>query len=572
MPAFAWLTSDRRSVPRPRLAWGQAVILLLAVAGLASLPAIYQIAYDRETRALIQDAHATAQLQVAVLQSELDKQRSVPVILASDSDVVRAVTAPSPDRLLAISRKLERLQKETRSADIYMLDGTGSVLAASNYALPTSFVGSNYNFREYFTQAWKNGQAEQFALGTVSRRPGLYIAHRIDTAAGPVGVVVVKVEFDEMEASWHRAAATTVVANHTGEVLLTSAPGLRFHPFPRPAPDQIATTLPTAMADWHLSLLSSRAGAVKAARAAIIIAVLAEALAGIALFWIWRRRKAVAEHAAAEAAYRERLKHDVATRTRELSDTNDRLSKEIHERQQAEERLNVLQTDLIQANKLAQLGQITAGVAHEINQPLAAMRTFAENSLTLARNVAVPPLVAENLGNIVRLSERIGHITSELRAFSRKGRRTTEPVPLKETLNSAILLNRSRLRGNRVKLARETLDPRIKVIGGRVRLEQVLVNLLQNAFEAVENLPDPHVRICAALSPEWVEIRISDNGPGLSPEVLQNLFKPFVTTKESGLGLGLVIAHDIAREFGGTLSAENGTVGAVFTLKLRKVS
>ena len=555
--------------------WAALVLGLLAVAVALSLLATYALTYDRSTATLTRDARATAQLQIAVLQSELDKQRSAPVILADDSDVIDALRQPSPARALKISQKLERLQRETKSAAIYIIDASGRTLSSSNYAAPNSFVGSNYAFRHYFSDALRTGQAEQFALGTVSLRPGLYIAHRVESAGRPVGVVVVKVEFDAIEAAWRRAGMITFVTNAAGDVLLTSIPAFRFHKNPAAGPGQLAVAAPAPAPGWTLHLLSTREPAHRAARSATAMAAMALALVVTLVVWLWRRRKLIAEREAAESQYRERLERNVALRTQELSETNARLSNEIRERQQAERRLNVLQADLVQANKLAQLGQITAGVAHEINQPLAAIRVLAENCLVLLgrRTPKAPtPLVDENLGNIVRMSDRIGHITGELRAFSRKATGETGPVPLKETLESSVLLNQSRLRDNRVRLIRDPIDGRLQVIGGRVRLEQVVVNLLQNAFEALEDTPDPQVRISSAFDDDWVWLRISDNGPGLAPKVMDQLFTPFVTTKEKGLGLGLVIAHDILRDFGGDLTAENADAGAAFTLKLRRVS
>jgi two-component system C4-dicarboxylate transport sensor histidine kinase DctB len=296
-------------------------------------------------------------------------------------------------------------------------------------------------------------------------------------------------------------------------------------------------------------------------------------LLAISLLWLSRRRKHIAERANAEARYRIRLEQDVARRTQELSTVNNLLSKEISERQQAEGRLNELQADLVQANKLAQLGQITAGVAHEINQPLGAMRILADNCIALLgrKDSKAPGLISKNLDNIVRLNERIGHITRELRAFSRKGNRETGPISLKESLASAILLNQSRLRENKVKLVRDPFDPKLQVIGGRIRLEQVFVNLLQNAFEALEGAARPQIRVSVIVEADWVLIRIADNGPGLPPEIAKALFTPFTTTKENGLGLGLVIAHDIVRDLGGELNVESSESGAIFTVKLKKV-
>jgi len=320
-------------------------------------------------------------------------------------------------------------------------------------------------------------------------------------------------------------------------------------------------------------MYSSLNDAFSSARAAALITVLAEMLLAISLLWLSRRRKHIAERANAEARYRIRLEQDVARRTQELSAVNSLLSKEISERQQAEGRLNELQADLVQANKLAQLGQITAGVAHEINQPLGAIRILADNCIALLgrKDGKAPNLIGKNLDNIVRLNERIGHITRELRAFSRKGNRESGPISLKDSLNSAILLSQSRLRKNRVKIIRDPFDSKLQVIGGRIRLEQVLVNLLQNAFEALEGSTRPQIRISVAVEADWVLIRIIDNGPGLPPDVAKALFTPFITTKENGLGLGLVIAHDIVRDLGGDLNLGSSESGAAFIVKLQKV-
>jgi two-component system C4-dicarboxylate transport sensor histidine kinase DctB len=181
------------------------------------------------------------------------------------------------------------------------------------------------------------------------------------------------------------------------------------------------------------------------------------------------------------------------------------------------------------------------------------------------------PVVRDNLGVVVRMCERISHITGELRAFSRKATGETRPVSVKRTLDSSILLNKSRLRHNRVRLLRDPIDPALEVIGGQIRLEQVFVNLLQNAFEALEGAPDPIVRIGVKVQPQWVWVNITDNGPGLESKIQAHLFTPFVTSKETGLGLGLVIARDIIREFGGELTAESGQAGATFSVKLKRV-
>lgn len=557
---------------KPAWRWVGLLSLLFAASLIAAT--VYGFVYEREAATLVEEAHVAAQLQAEALKSELEKQRSIPVILAMDADLIDSVRNPSFRHSLDISKKLDRISHDSRGTTvIYVIDEHGRTLSASNYAEADTFVDQNFGFRRYFSEALKRGNAEQFALGAVSKRPGLFFAHRIENGVGPSGVVVVKVEFDELEASWSGASTRTFVTDSSHQILLTSVPKLRFQKLPAASPDQIVTSLPAPIPGWTLTVYSSRKDAIRSARDATLIAILVETLFAVLLLWLSRRRRHIAERATAEARYRVRLEQDVARRTEELRAVNDLLSKEISERQQAEGRLNILQADLVQANKLAQLGQITAGVAHEINQPLGAIRILADNCLALLgkRDGKASTLISNNLDTIVRLNERIGHITRELRAFSRKGNRETGPISLKDALDSAILLNQSRLRENKVKLIRDPFDPNTQVIGGRIRLEQVLVNLLQNAFEALENSSRPQIRISIVVEGDWVLIHVIDNGPGLPPKIANSLFTPFTTTKENGLGLGLVIAHDIVRDLGGELMAESTKGGTTFTVKLKKV-
>ena len=239
-----------------------------------------------------------------------------------------------------------------------------------------------------------------------------------------------------MEASWRGRSTETFVTNTADQILLTSIPKQRFRKLPQPSPGTIVTSLPASISGWTLTMYSSLNDAFSSARAAALITVLAEMLLAISLLWLSRRRKHIAERANAEARYRIRLEQDVARRTQELSAVNSLLSKEISERQQAEGRLNELQADLVQANKLAQLGQITAGVAHEINQPLGAIRILADNCIALLgrKDGKAPNLIGRIWTTSCVSMQRIGHITRELRAFSRKGNRETGPISLKDLL------------------------------------------------------------------------------------------------------------------------------------------
>lgn len=542
-------------------------------AALALLSGVYALTESNAKGSLLRDANVKAQLQAAALESELEKQRRTPAILAGDTDLRLALMAASPSLDRAISRKLAALKPEMQGTVIYTVDAGGMARSASNYLRPDSFVGSNFGFRHYVRSGLANGNAEEFGRGAVTGHSGLFIAHAVMDGERAIGVAVVKVEFDDSEAIWRRSTTHTYITDSSGKIVLASNPALRFRPPPELSDDEIATSVPVDPNGWQLTLVVPKRSAEEAARSATLIAFLVIALLATGAALLMRRRSLIAERVTAEARYRERLEIDVATRTVELNNTNEQLSAEVQERQNAERRLSDLQADLVQANKLAQLGQVTAGVAHQINQPLATIRVLAETALTVLNRPSASSqgLVRENLGVVVRMCERITHITGELRAFSRKATGAMEPVSIRKTLDSSILLNKSRLRPNKVRLVRDSVDPALEVVGGPFKLEQVFVNLLQNAFEAVGNTADPLVSIMVSVEADWVWVRIGDNGPGIDREISAQLFTPFVTSKESGLGLGLVIARDIVREFGGELSAESEDGGAVFCVKLKRV-
>jgi len=233
----------------------------------------------------------------------------------------------------------------------------------------------------------------------------------------------------------------------------------------------------------------------------------------------------------------------------------------------AEASREALRDELVQAAKLAALGQIAAGVAHEINQPVAAIRTHAETAWAyLERDQSAK--AAHALERISYLTERIGAITQELRVFSRKSEPQLGEVRLNEAIDGALLLVGGRLRQGGVRLT-GNWGGRVKVVADRFRLEQVIVNLMQNAAEALEGQIDRQIVLTVQQFENWIELRVADNGPGVPDEIRDQLFTPFVTNKVSGLGLGLVICRDIVAGFGGELDLSPAVAGTVFVLKLK---
>lgn len=580
--------------------------LIAATAGAYGLG---ETARKEASAELARQSEAAAALHAAVLRSELEKYRALAPAMATDADVSRLLTTPHFDAK-RLNERLEALSDQIRASAIYVIGADGVTRAASNWNHPVSFVGADYSFRPYFIKAMRDGSAEFFALGTVSGKPGLFLARRVVDAGRPIGVVVVKVEFDALEAEWRASGEPAYVVDPGGVVLITSIPSWRFRtlrpmdaesrrltladqtladgaltPLPFRTPQDGATRLVEAPLDgadrrwmharidtmtpgWTLHLLTPDRGVIETnvANARTLAALIATLLFGVAAVLLRRRQQAATRQRAAEAARLE-LERRIEERTHDLRQANIALNRQIDERMRAEASREALRDELVQAGKLAALGQIAAGVAHEINQPVAAIRTQAETaSAYLQREQGAK--AARALGRIGDLTARIGAITQELRAFSRKAEPQLGTVSLNEAIDGALLLLGGRLRQGGVRLTRPR-GGNLLVVADRFRLEQVIVNLMQNAAEALEGRADGQITLTVERVADHVELRVADNGPGVADDIRDQLFTPFVTSKANGLGLGLVICRDIVAGFGGELDLRPAAVGAAFVIRLK---
>ncbi|PDQ21875.1 two-component sensor histidine kinase [Mesorhizobium sanjuanii] len=620
-PAAAPFSTPGSSTPgelrrRARRAWLLFAAVAIAIAG-AALYGAGLYGRTAEIGTLSVQGRTDANLKVALLRAVLESPRALPLLLSEDQQVHDALSQKNAAASDVLNRKLEGLVSGTKAAVLYVIGTDGSAIASSNWREPISFVGNDYRFRDYFSGAMQAGTAEYFALGNVSKRPGLYISRRVGDAAAPLGVVVVKMEFDQLEADWHEANRPAYVSDEHGVVLITSVPSWRFMTTaPLAGPELAAirgsqqfgeaplvplpiTRLQTLSSDvsivhavtpggsdaeylrlstpvpstpWRLDYLVPAEAPVAAAIREMRLLALGVVipLLGFAAYLLWRRQSAQMRIAAEQAA-RVELERRVVERTEDLSRARDRLQAEITDHRGTEAKLQVVQQDLVQANRLAILGQVAAGVAHEINQPVATIRAYADNARTFLDRKQTAP-AAENLGAIAALTERIGAITEELKAFARKGRTAAEPVELRGVIEGAVMLLKSRFAGRLDALALDLPPPSLKVMGNRIRLEQVLINLFQNALEALDGRYDAHVQVSAEEMPNGVIVSVSDNGPGIPPAMLKSLFTPFNTSKEKGLGLGLVISRDIVADYGGRIEVASGDSGTSFTIHLLKAA
>lgn len=598
-----------------RLRDGRWLPLALALALLAGAVAVAgRIAEGQAAGDLRDGALAALPLAAGTLTGEIEKQRLVPLVLARDDAVRDALRRAGKVQETALDAKLKAIASDASASAIYVIDTAGIAISASNAGQPDSFVGIDYNFRHYFTGAMAKGAASQYGLGTISGKPGLYLASRVDDGGEPLGVAVLKVELGGVEANWRASGFRVFVTDERGVVLATSQPDWRFHalaplsaahaaaaraqlqldaaafeplPIRRGAGDGLATIeeagksrrfvevvqdLPGAVPGWRLWLLTpADAALAAAANTARLTTLLGLLLMGLLAYVLTRRRRARRLRQEALARMNTELESRVSTRTAELTRSNSALAGEIAERENAEAKVRRLRDDLAQANRLSILGQIAAGVAHEINQPVAAIRTYAENAGRFLDAGKTEP-ASGNLTSIVSMTERIGAITGTLRTFARRPGTAASPLPVREAIEGALSLLSGRIRDSGVTIVKPRGTASPLVMASRIRLEQILVNLLQNALDAMKDRSDPRIEIDLAERGDRVLISVRDNGPGLGPEAAGNLFMPFQTTKEKGLGLGLVISQEIAQELGGTLRLDPGyTGGASFTIDLRRI-
>jgi two-component system C4-dicarboxylate transport sensor histidine kinase DctB len=609
--------------PARRRAFLLAVVALLGAVAFLT----YVVAERIALRSLRDSTIHHLDLYASNLANEMRRFEYLPGVIATDPRVKSLLDNPRAEELQSsVNSYLGKVDSSAGSAAIYVMDRSGLTLAASNWTQQGTFVGMNFSYRPYFQDALKGNEGRFYGIGTVSREPGYYFSSPVRSGQEVLGVIAVKVKLERLDHAWAHSGEKVLVADSNGIVFLSSEPRWKFRTLrslpretvgrlaatrqyteagdltplgvrevsperdggavveladdsPRAQPWDAPTYLAQSMAlpgtDWRMLVMADMSAVRSTARSSAALSVLTLVLVLLGLAHLQHRRRSVAQGVAASAALKrayEDLEEKVELRTTDLSDANHRLQNEIVDRTRAEESLRATLHDLVHTAKMAVLGQMSASITHELNQPLAAVQTLSDNTVKLLERGRHDE-AKENLRMIAKTMAHMGKITGQLKRFARRSDIESDPVNVPVVINDAIFLMKQgqRLRGVRIEV--RVADGLPLAMCEASRLEQVLVNLLSNAVDAVEHVAEPVVEVRVVEWNEFVSIEVHDNGPGLSDAASAHLFEPFFTTKEQGvgLGLGLAISNDIVHRFGGTLRAETSQRlgGAAFIVRLR---
>jgi two-component system C4-dicarboxylate transport sensor histidine kinase DctB len=552
-------------------------LVVLLVIAIATIAVTNKLLTDRFTDSTRNRAELRIALYSGNLLAELRQNAIVPQLLARDPTLIQALI--QGDYSLSTQRLISFVE-EIGAASLMLYDIDGRMVAATD----RNRLGATHRTDAYFVDALRSNST---VFSVIPRETGGYqffYSRRIQEGGATLGVIAAEVDLQRFERAWAGISDAVIVTDSTGDIIMATEPRWRglteTEALSNQTPQSAIERAIKATADWTalppdaylqgeaVMRLSSRipfrgwritsyttyASVREKVNGVLALEVMGFAILLALTFYALSRRTA------GRAALFQR-------ESTELRALNAALQREIAERKRMQETLAVAEQTLEQSSKLAALGEMSAAVSHELNQPLAAMKTYLAGARLLIRRNRTDEALS-SFGRIDDLIERMGAITRQLKSYARKGQESFSPFDMRDAVASSLSMMEPQLRQRQVHINRILPDAPVRVMGDRMRVEQVLVNLLRNALDATKSERNPQVEIMLSAG-ETATLTVRDNGPGI--EDLDALFEPFYTTKQpgDGVGLGLAISSGIVTELGGRLTARNGqNGGAVFEMQL----
>ncbi len=540
------------------------------------------------------------------ISAKLDKYAHLPQLIAQDIELIDALKNSGNSAQIDITnRYLENVNDVIQASDTYLLDVYGTTIAASNWNLDRSFLGRNFAWRPYFQDAIHGDASQYYALGSTSGQRGYYYSYPIRYAANVIGVIVVKMDLSAIEANWQGHDSYFVAADPNGIVFMSSRPDWLYASLQPIDPiklkqiefgrqyldtqvrslnlkgrlDQDHSELNSSLLPWYkgnfitsmktlpnvelsIRVLTPKNKLAWSVMRYIIVVSLIFSIIYLLQLLTHHRKQKLRQFEQIQSEAKQKLEFLVLERTSELH-------AEIAERTKTEEALRQTQSELIQTAKLAILGEMSASISHELNNPLAAIRSFADNGRRFLASNKVER-VDENLQRISGLTERMAKISEQLKSFARKS--TTDDLSalsLSPIVTAAVDLIQPQLKSKQIRFSYSAPSETVTCVVNNIQLEQVVINLIQNAIQALEQQSERQVNVTLSSGRSQALIHIDDNGTGIKVEDTDKLFEPFYTTKKNGLGLGLSISAQIVHSMNGQLIVEQSPLGgARFTIAL----
>ncbi|KNH11450.1 ATP-binding protein [Vibrio cyclitrophicus] len=632
-------------------------VLFSLILGAAGLTATHFLAVQFQEKIVTQQLNEAANKANLQIDSELDKFKQIPDLLSHDPRLISYFTSsPQTDKITVtqLNKLLFEWSNQSQADTIYIHDRSGTVVASSNYQQPRTFVGENFSFRPYFASAIKGNNTQYVALGARSNVRGYFLSSPLYTDKEIVGVITVKVSLENLENILTSDDFEIVVLDSNQVVFLSNQTSWLYHsllPLSEQQQTEIATQRQYGQSEISIiedfrsanlqqkandtiqpndlqpnqiqkelvsnqlfqlgafnlypapisnnqyqvvALKETKAELLKVLQIDVIFIIIYSLVMLIA--WSWRQTY-IAK--VALTRLNENLEQTVDKRTHYLKQSNQQLQQTIFQYQESQLKLKQTEQELTQTAKLAVLGELSASINHEINQPLAALRTYSENSLKLLE-MKRTDLVKSNLDKMIALNTSITEIIARLKVFTRKVTKQEHHVAnLHQAVNNATSILSALMIKQGITLRLSTMPDDINLAIHPTELEQVLVNLIHNATQALQQqameqstprlktsgqsileeqsskLEALDIQTIPQIGVEWqrkndtCQLIIWDNGIGISKDKLEQLFDPFFTTKPEGLGLGLSISKRIIEAYHGTINAAQlEPSGMVFSLNI----
>ena len=557
--------------------WVRFALLAIFMLAVGTVYITNQLLTARFTQSTLQRAQLRLALYSGNMVSELQRNSIVPRLLASDAELIGALNSNDYQRT---SQRLLSFVDEIGAAAILLLDSDGLVVAATD----RNRLGETQRNLPHFREA---ARASQTVFTTHKHDTDVYdfaYSRKILSNNKPLGVIVVEVDLRKFQSAWAGISDAVIVAAAGGQILLATenswvglpeweALALRSAPSAIDRAIQATQDWTVLSADaymqgkavmrqeiqvpfrgWNMVLFTTYGGIRQRVNAVLALEIMGFSIfLALAFYQLSRQTLTRALFFQQESV--------------DLRQLNIRLQREISERKKVEKNLEVAEQTLAQSSKLAALGEMSAAVSHELSQPLAAMKTYLAGAKLLLQRKRLE----EALSSFQRIDDLIGRmsaITRQLKSYARKGGEELVPVDVRMAVNGALEIMEPQLKSRQISLSKTMPSAPVMILGDQLRLEQVVVNLLRNALDAISAVPTPEIELLL-LGGETASLTVRDNGEGISD--LDDLFEPFFTTKKpgDGVGLGLAISSGIITDLGGRLVARNSeTTGAVFEFTL----